>query len=102
MHNKTWGFNLKNPGTLDIFPALYFAVLTSCTFPELLFSVDFFGALSYAMLLGLANIRYEKLQRWDDALKAYTAKASQASSPHLALDATLGLSFIMQLCSSTA
>lgn len=33
---------------------------------------------------------YEKLQRWDDALKAYTAKASQASSPHLVLDATLG------------
>ncbi|XP_034226738.1 serine/threonine-protein kinase TOR isoform X3 [Prunus dulcis] len=33
---------------------------------------------------------YEKLQRWDDALKAYTAKASQASSSHLVLDATLG------------
>ncbi|KAI9110481.1 hypothetical protein K1719_018347 [Acacia pycnantha] len=33
---------------------------------------------------------YEKLQRWDDALKAYTAKASQATSPHLVLDATLG------------
>lgn len=35
--------------------------------------------------------RYEKLQRWDDALKAYTVKASQATSPHLVLDATLGL-----------
>ncbi|KAF6153004.1 hypothetical protein GIB67_021609 [Kingdonia uniflora] len=33
---------------------------------------------------------YEKLQRWDDALKAYTVKAFQASSPHLILDATLG------------
>ncbi|KAI9108059.1 hypothetical protein K1719_020932 [Acacia pycnantha] len=33
---------------------------------------------------------YEKLQRWDDALMAYTAKASQATSPHLVLDATLG------------
>ncbi|KAI4295808.1 hypothetical protein L6164_035812 [Bauhinia variegata] len=33
---------------------------------------------------------YEKLQRWDDALKAYTAKALQATSPHLVLDATLG------------
>ncbi|BFG42177.1 hypothetical protein CerSpe_284510 [Prunus speciosa] len=33
---------------------------------------------------------YEKLQRWDDALKAYTAKASLASSSHLVLDATLG------------
>ncbi|THG17869.1 hypothetical protein TEA_016039 [Camellia sinensis var. sinensis] len=33
--------------------------------------------------------RYEKLQRWDDALKAYTAKASQSLSPHLVLDATL-------------
>ena len=30
------------------------------------------------------------MQRWDDALKAYTAKAAQASSPHLVLEATLG------------
>lgn len=37
-----------------------------------------------------ANIRYEKLQRWDDALKAYTAKSAQASSQHLKLEATLG------------
>ncbi|KAH0725207.1 hypothetical protein KY284_001072 [Solanum tuberosum] len=29
------------------------------------------------------------LQHWDDALKAYTAKASQDSSPHLCLYATL-------------
>lgn len=35
--------------------------------------------------------RYEKLQRWDDALKAYTVKASQASTPHLVLEATLGV-----------
>ncbi|KAH0639184.1 hypothetical protein KY290_036477 [Solanum tuberosum] len=32
---------------------------------------------------------YEMLQLWDDALKAYTDKTSQASSPHLCLDATL-------------
>lgn len=36
-------------------------------------------------------IRYEKLQRWDDALLAYSAKASQVTSPDLLLDATLGL-----------
>nr|XP_009796203.1 PREDICTED: serine/threonine-protein kinase TOR isoform X1 [Nicotiana sylvestris] len=51
------------------------------------------GILTYAQQhLGvqLKESWYEKLQRWDDALKAYTAKASQASSPHLALDATLG------------
>ncbi|KAK8706592.1 hypothetical protein V6N13_050150 [Hibiscus sabdariffa] len=36
---------------------------------------------------------YEKLQRWDDALKAYTVKGSQASSPHLVLEATLGINF---------
>ncbi|CAN0880249.1 Serine/threonine-protein kinase TOR [Linum grandiflorum] len=30
------------------------------------------------------------LQRWDDALGAYTVKASQASSLHLVLEATLG------------
>ncbi|KAL0384340.1 UNVERIFIED_CONTAM: Serine/threonine-protein kinase TOR [Sesamum radiatum] len=51
------------------------------------------GILTYAQQhLGvqLKESWYEKLQRWDDALKAYTVKASQASSPHLVLDATLG------------
>ncbi|KAJ4958930.1 hypothetical protein NE237_026041 [Protea cynaroides] len=51
------------------------------------------GILTYAQLnLGvqLKESWYEKLQRWDDALKAYTVKASQATSPHLVLDATLG------------
>ncbi|CAI0401159.1 unnamed protein product [Linum tenue] len=51
------------------------------------------GILTYAQLhLGvqLKESWYEKLQRWDDALRAYTAKASQASSPHLVLEATLG------------
>ena len=38
----------------------------------------------------VACFRYEKLQRWDDALKAYTLKSSQASSPLYNLDATLG------------
>ncbi|CAI9298306.1 unnamed protein product [Lactuca saligna] len=42
-----------------------------------------------------ANVlsRYEKLQRWDDALKAYTAKSAQATSQRLILDATLGNSY---------
>ena len=40
-------------------------------------------------------IRYEKLQRWDDALEAYTAKATQALSPHLVIEATLGINFSM-------
>ncbi|KAM5549808.1 serine/threonine-protein kinase TOR [Rosa sericea] len=51
------------------------------------------GILTYAQQnldVQLKESWYEKLQRWDDALKAYTAKASQASSPHLILDATLG------------
>nr|XP_027112687.1 serine/threonine-protein kinase TOR [Coffea arabica] len=51
------------------------------------------GILTYAQQhLGvqLKESWYEKLQRWDDALKAYTAKASQTSNPHLVLDATLG------------
>lgn len=51
------------------------------------------GILTYAQQhLGvqLKESWYEKLQRWDDALRAYNAKASQASSPHLGLDATLG------------
>ncbi|XP_057977812.1 serine/threonine-protein kinase TOR isoform X2 [Malania oleifera] len=51
------------------------------------------GILTYAQQhldVQLKESWYEKLQRWDDALKAYTAKASQASSAHLVLDATLG------------
>ena len=39
----------------------------------------------------LPNTRYEKLQRWDNALKAYTAKSAQATSQRLILDATLGI-----------
>ncbi|KAL8541637.1 hypothetical protein ACS0TY_002778 [Phlomoides rotata] len=51
------------------------------------------GILTYAQQnLGvqLKESWYEKLQRWDDALKAYTVKASLASTSHLVLDATLG------------
>ncbi|KAL1534483.1 non-specific serine/threonine protein kinase [Salvia divinorum] len=51
------------------------------------------GILTYAQQnLGvqLKESWYEKLQRWDEALKAYTVKATQASTPHLVLDATLG------------
>ncbi|CAN0880379.1 Serine/threonine-protein kinase TOR [Linum grandiflorum] len=39
----------------------------------------------------LLYFRYKKLQRWDDALRAYTVKASQASSLHLVLEAILGI-----------
>ncbi|KAJ0795713.1 putative non-specific serine/threonine protein kinase [Helianthus annuus] len=51
------------------------------------------GILTYAQQrldVQLKESWYEKLQRWDDALKAYTAKSAQASSQHLILDATLG------------
>ncbi|XP_059447340.1 serine/threonine-protein kinase TOR isoform X3 [Corylus avellana] len=51
------------------------------------------GILSYAQQnldVQLKESWYEKLQRWDDALNAYTAKASQPSSAHLVLDAILG------------
>ncbi|KAG9440008.1 hypothetical protein H6P81_020173 [Aristolochia fimbriata] len=51
------------------------------------------GILTYAQQhldVQLKESWYEKLQRWDDALKAYTVKASQATSPHHILDATLG------------
>ncbi|XP_026390069.1 serine/threonine-protein kinase TOR-like [Papaver somniferum] len=51
------------------------------------------GILTYAQQdldVQLKESWYEKLQRWDDALKAYTVKASQAASPHVILDATLG------------
>ncbi|GFY90232.1 target of rapamycin [Actinidia rufa] len=50
------------------------------------------GILTYAQQhldVQLKESWCEKLQRWDDAIKAYTAKASQGSSPHLVLDATL-------------
>nr|GEW20723.1 serine/threonine-protein kinase TOR isoform X2 [Tanacetum cinerariifolium] len=51
------------------------------------------GILTYAQQhldVELKESWYEKLQRWDDALKAYTAKSAQASSQHLILEATLG------------
>ncbi|KAL8097331.1 hypothetical protein AgCh_030462 [Apium graveolens] len=51
------------------------------------------GILTYAQQnldVQLKESWYEKLQRWDDALTAYVAKASQASNPHLVLEATLG------------
>ncbi|CAN6449978.1 unnamed protein product [Victoria cruziana] len=51
------------------------------------------GILTYAQLnldVQLKESWYEKLQRWDDALKAYTLKASQAANPTAVLDATLG------------
>ncbi|KAJ1381615.1 Tetratricopeptide-like helical domain superfamily [Sesbania bispinosa] len=51
------------------------------------------GILTYAQQhldFQLKETWYEKLQRWDDALKAYTVKASQATSSNLLLEATLG------------
>ncbi|KAF9622962.1 hypothetical protein IFM89_035677 [Coptis chinensis] len=51
------------------------------------------GMLTYAQQqldVQLKESWYEKLQRWDDALKAYTARAPKTVSPHLHLDATLG------------
>ncbi|KAI9166124.1 hypothetical protein LWI28_026644 [Acer negundo] len=51
------------------------------------------GILTYAQQnldVQLKESWYEKLQRWDDALKAYTAKAAQTSNPHVVLEATLG------------
>nr|KAJ0191967.1 hypothetical protein LSAT_V11C800433810 [Lactuca sativa] len=37
----------------------------------------------------LSLLSFWRLQRWDDALKAYTAKSAQATSQRLILDATL-------------
>ncbi|KAK4762122.1 hypothetical protein SAY87_030006 [Trapa incisa] len=51
------------------------------------------GILTYAQQtldVQLKESWYEKLQRWDDALRAYTLKALQATSPSEVLDATLG------------
>ncbi|XP_074572810.1 serine/threonine-protein kinase TOR [Curcuma longa] len=51
------------------------------------------GILTYSqqyMDVQLKESWYEKLQRWDDALRAYTIKSSQASNPSQNLDATLG------------
>ncbi|KAL8151366.1 LOW QUALITY PROTEIN: hypothetical protein V2J09_021174 [Rumex salicifolius] len=51
------------------------------------------GILTYAQQnldVQLKESWYEKLQRWDDALRAYTAKALQASDPHSLREATLG------------
>ncbi|XP_020699146.1 serine/threonine-protein kinase TOR isoform X1 [Dendrobium catenatum] len=51
------------------------------------------GILTYSQQhldVQLKESWYEKLQRWDEALKAYTEKASQLSGPPHNLDATLG------------
>ncbi|GMH23702.1 hypothetical protein Nepgr_025545 [Nepenthes gracilis] len=51
------------------------------------------GILTYAQQHLDAQLKeswYEKLQRWDDALKAYTLKAAQAPNPTVLLEATLG------------
>ncbi|XP_057251000.1 serine/threonine-protein kinase TOR isoform X2 [Beta vulgaris subsp. vulgaris] len=51
------------------------------------------GILTYAQQhldVQLKESWYEKLQRWDDALKAYTAKVAQATNPHALQEATLG------------
>lgn len=51
------------------------------------------GILTYAQQhldVQLKESWYEKLQRWDDALKAYTTKAEQATSPNILQEARLG------------
>uniref|UniRef100_A0A0D9WE66 Serine/threonine-protein kinase TOR n=1 Tax=Leersia perrieri TaxID=77586 RepID=A0A0D9WE66_9ORYZ len=51
------------------------------------------GILTYSqqhLEVQLKESWYEKLHRWDEALKAYKAKSSQASGPLQNLDATLG------------
>ena len=40
------------------------------------------------------SCRYEKLQRWDDALKAYTSKAAQATNAQALQEATLGVDLV--------
>lgn len=51
------------------------------------------GILTYAqqhLSVELKESWYEKLQRWEEALQAYTAKALQATSVHAILEANLG------------
>ncbi|CAM0955895.1 unnamed protein product [Alopecurus aequalis] len=51
------------------------------------------GILTYSqqnLEVQLKESWYEKLHRWDEALRAYTMKSSQASGPLQNLDATLG------------
>eukprot|EP00850_Spirogloea_muscicola_P011604 SM000072S21238 [mRNA] locus=s72:583526:601430:+ [translate_table: standard] len=51
------------------------------------------GILVYAqqnLAVVLKESWYEKLQRWDEALAAYSRKAASATSPHAVLEATLG------------
>lgn len=56
-----------------------------------MFDLYLWNAIEIISYLQYIYIRYEKLQRWDDALKAYTAKASQVTSAQLVLETTLGL-----------
>ena len=49
-----------------------------------------FQVSCFIICLNFVQCRYEKLHRWDEALRAYTMKSSQASGPLQNLDATLG------------
>lgn len=48
------------------------------------------GYLGLKSLIYNWHGRYEKLQRWEDALKAYDMKLHQVDSPHEILECTLG------------
>lgn len=63
---------------------------TLLLYPETVRTTHWHILIALLILEKFMFVRYEKLQRWNDALKAYTAKAAQASSPHLVLEATLG------------
>lgn len=56
--------------------------------------LEFFAICDFLIMVAhfyVFSCRYEKLQRWDDALKAYTAKAAQATNAQALQEATLGV-----------
>ncbi|PWZ19657.1 Serine/threonine-protein kinase TOR [Zea mays] len=63
------------------------------------------GILTYSQQNSEVQLKeswYEKLHRWDEALKAYTVKSSQTSGPLQNLDATLDENKLRMLGNATA
>jgi hypothetical protein len=70
-------------------------------FAEIRLSFVMLQASCFIICLYFVQCRYEKLHRWDEALRAYTMKSSQASGPLQNLDATLGRAITSFLLRST-
>ncbi|CAI9277675.1 unnamed protein product [Lactuca saligna] len=69
--------SLINPYQLPLMPVAW---VSSSIQSWIVYQESCWIKAAVLILVVLFGGRYEKLQRWDDALKAYTAKSAQATS----------------------